>query len=164
MSQPVARALRQALAGVVENGTARRVHGVFQNPDGTPMTMGGKTGSGDNRIESFAPGGRLIASRPVSRTAAFVFYVGDRYYGVVTASVLGSQSGNYVFTSALPLEVLRRFALGLPGNRGAPPDLVALDSPAGAVRESAPPPAPPAVTPSPASTAGAGAQSVSSPE
>jgi hypothetical protein len=101
MSQPVARALREALAGVVENGTARRVHGVFQNPDGTPMTMGGKTGSGDNRVNSYASGGRLIASRPVSRTAAFVFYVGDRYYGVVTASVLGSQSGNYVFTSAL---------------------------------------------------------------
>ena len=76
------------------------------------MKMGGKTGSGDNRIESYAAGGRLIGSRPVSRTAAFVFYVGDRYYGVVTASVVGPRSGDYVFTSALPLEVLRRFATG----------------------------------------------------
>jgi hypothetical protein len=115
MSEPVSRALRDALAGVVETGTARRVHGIFQNPDGTAMKMGGKTGSGDNRIESYAPGGRLIASRPVSRTAAFVFYVGDRYYGVVTASVVGARSGQYVFTSALPLEVLRRFAAGLRG-------------------------------------------------
>ena len=115
MSEPVSHALRDALAGVVETGTARRVHGVFQNPDGTAMKMGGKTGSGDNRIESYAPGGRLIASRPVSRTAAFVFYVGDRYYGVVTASVVGARSGQYVFTSALPLEVLRRFATGLRG-------------------------------------------------
>jgi membrane peptidoglycan carboxypeptidase len=159
MSQPVARALRQALAGVVENGTARRVHGVFQNPDGTPMTMGGKTGSGDNRIQSFAPGGRLIASRPVSRTAAFVFYVGDRYYGVVTASVLGSQSGNYVFTSALPLEVLRRFAEGLHRNNAAPQNLVAVGSAPAAARESAPP----ASAPPPASPAGS-TQSVSTPE
>src|SRR5262245_9722277 len=163
MSQPVARALRQALAGVVENGTARRVHGVFQNPDGTPMTMGGKTGSGDNRVDSFASGGRLIASRPVSRTAAFVFYVGDRYYGVVTASVLGSQSGNYVFTSALPLDVLRRFALGLPGNTGGAPNLVALASPPAAARESTRPAAP-APAPAAAISPSAGSQSVSSPE
>ena len=164
MSQPVARALREALAGVVENGTARRVHGVFQNPDGTPMTMGGKTGSGDNRIDSFASGGRLIASRPVSRTAAFVFYAGDRYYGVVTASVLGSQSGNYVFTSALPLEVLRRFAIGLPGNPSRAPSLVALGSASGPARESAPPVAPQPAAPAPATPPGAGSQSVSSPE
>ena len=125
MSEPVAQALREALAGVVETGTARRVQGVFQNPDGTAIRMGGKTGSGDNRIESYAPGGRLIGSRPVSRTAAFVFYVGERYYGVVTASVVGPRSGDYVFTSALPLEVLRSFATGL---KGGDSDQVALGS------------------------------------
>jgi hypothetical protein len=57
MSQPVARMLHQALAGVVENGTARRVTACSELR-GTPMTMGSKTGSGDNRLESFAPGGR----------------------------------------------------------------------------------------------------------
>jgi hypothetical protein len=43
----------------------------------------------------------------VSRTAAFVFYIGDRYFGIITASVAGKAAGQYQFTSALPLTVLR---------------------------------------------------------
>ena len=107
MSVPVARALRKTLVEVVENGTARRVAGAFQVPGGKPMVVGGKTGSGDNRFDTFAGPGRLISSRPVSRTAAFVFYLGDRYFGILTASVAGKAAGQYQFTSALPLTVLR---------------------------------------------------------
>jgi len=107
MSIPVARALRKTLVEVVENGTARRVAGAFQVPGGKPMVVGGKTGSGDNRFDTFAGRGRLISSRPVSRTAAFVFYIGDRYFGILTASVAGKAAGQYQFTSALPLTVLR---------------------------------------------------------
>jgi hypothetical protein len=33
-----------------------------------------------------------------------------RFYGVVTALVLGPRADRYVFTSALPVEVLRHFA------------------------------------------------------
>jgi hypothetical protein len=110
MSIPVARALRKSLAEVVETGTARRVAGVFQGSGGKPIVVGGKTGSGDNRFDTFAGRGRLISSRPVSRTAAFVFYIGDRYFGILTASITGKVSGQYQFTSALPVTALRFLA------------------------------------------------------
>jgi hypothetical protein len=71
--------------------------------------VGGKTGSGDNRYSTFAHGGRLIGSHAVNRTAVFAFYIGDRYYGVITAVVDGPQADQYVFTSALPVQILRMF-------------------------------------------------------
>jgi membrane peptidoglycan carboxypeptidase len=120
---PVARALRRVLAEVVESGTARRVAGAFQEPGGKPIVVGGKTGSGDNRFDTFAGRGRLISSRPVSRTAAFAFYIGDRYFGIITASVAGKAAGQYQFTSALPLTVLRLLAPQI--NARAPLDVVA---------------------------------------
>jgi hypothetical protein len=46
----------------------------------------------------------------VSRTAAFVFYIGDRYFGILTASITGKVSGQYQFTSALPVTALRFLA------------------------------------------------------
>ncbi len=107
---PVARALRRVLAEVVESGTARRVAGAFQEPGGKPIVVGGKTGSGDNRFDTFGGRGRLISSRPVSRTAAFAFYIGDRYFGIITASVAGKAAGQYQFTSALPVTVLKLLA------------------------------------------------------
>jgi hypothetical protein len=119
LSSAVARALRGVLAGVVDHGTARSVRGVFLAPGGTPLAIGGKTGSGDNRIDRFARGGRLISSRPASRTAAFAFYLGDRYFGVITASVLGARAGEYGFTSALPLAVLRLLAPAIADEVGA---------------------------------------------
>jgi membrane peptidoglycan carboxypeptidase len=106
MEPAVARALRGVLAGVVSSGTARRVAGAFER-HGKPIVVGGKTGSGDNRFKTFAPGGGLISARPVNRTATFVFYLSDRYYGVLTAFVPGREAGGYTFTSALPLSVLK---------------------------------------------------------
>jgi hypothetical protein len=110
MAPEVARAIRTLLLDVVERGTARRLHGVFRGAAGEPLPVGGKTGSGDNRFDTFARGGRMTSSRAVSRTAAFVFYIGDRYYGVVTASVVGPEASRYRFTSALPIEVVRLLA------------------------------------------------------
>lgn len=107
MEIAVARALRDALAGVVEHGTARRVAGAFVNADGTPVIVGGKTGSGDNRFQTFNRYGDVLSSRAVNRTATFVFYVDDRYFGVVTALVNGREANQYEFTSALPLSVLK---------------------------------------------------------
>uniref|UniRef100_UPI0025F89340 transglycosylase domain-containing protein n=1 Tax=uncultured Thiodictyon sp. TaxID=1846217 RepID=UPI0025F89340 len=43
----VAAAARGALAGVVEQGTAVRVKGAYKGPDGKPLLVGGKTGTGD---------------------------------------------------------------------------------------------------------------------
>lgn len=106
----VARAARSVLGDVVERGTAARLRGAFVDSTGAPIWVGGKTGTGDNRFDTFGRGRRLLSSRAVSRTAAFAFCLGDRYYGVVTASVLGPEADQYSFTSVLPVEVLRRLA------------------------------------------------------
>ncbi|MFB3903127.1 MAG: transglycosylase domain-containing protein [Acidobacteriota bacterium] len=110
MIPAVSRVLRGVLADVVDGGTARRIAGVFKEQDGRKIVVGGKTGSGDNRLKSFARGGAVIGSRAVNRTATFAFYIGDRYFGVITACVLGSEAGNYGFTSALPVEILKNLA------------------------------------------------------
>jgi membrane peptidoglycan carboxypeptidase len=103
----VAALVRQELIGVVERGTGRRAYGAILL-DGEPVEIGGKTGTGDNRFESYAPGGRRIDSRVVNRTATFVFLIGDRFFGTVTAHVSGEEAAAYSFTSALPVQVLRR--------------------------------------------------------
>ena len=113
MQSRVARALRGALANVVADGTARRLAGSFVGADGKPIVAGGKTGSGDNRHKTFARGGGVISSRAINRTATFVFYVGDRYFGVLTAFVPGSEAERYKFTSALPVTVLKLLAPSL---------------------------------------------------
>jgi len=110
MASEVAAVLRSALAGVVEAGTARRVHGAFDLPDGTEIEIGGKTGTGDNRIESYGSRGRLIGSRAKSRTATFVFYIGDHHFGVLTAFVAGAGAEHFSFTSALPVQILKSMA------------------------------------------------------
>lgn len=106
----VARMVRKAMAEVVASGTARRVGGVFKLADGTPITVGGKTGSGDNRFQTFNRRGAVISSRATNRTATFVFYIGDRYFGVITTYVQGREAENYQFTSALPVTILKLLA------------------------------------------------------
>ncbi|MNM41819.1 Transglycosylase [compost metagenome] len=106
----VARALKGAMSQVVDAGTARRISGSFKLHDGTPLVMGGKTGTGDNRIESFGAGGRLIGSRSLNRTATFVFFLGDNHFGTLTAFVPGRSAEAFKFTSALPVQVLKGMA------------------------------------------------------
>ena len=106
----VAAAARSALIEVVEHGTARRLKGVYQRLDRQPLPVGGKTGTGDHRYESYGAHGRLTGSRVVSRAATFVFFLGDRFFGVVTAYVTGPEAGRYEFTSALPVQVLKSLA------------------------------------------------------
>ncbi|SFS25461.1 transglycosylase domain-containing protein [Pseudomonas sp. NFACC42-2] len=110
MPSEVATALRGALSQVVDAGTAKRVSGSFKLADGTPLAMGGKTGTGDNRIEAIGAGGRVLSSKSINRTATFVFYIGDRHFGTLTAFVPGSGAQNFTFTSALPVQVLKGMA------------------------------------------------------
>ena len=110
MEPAVAGALRSVLAEVVQDGTAARLANTFVGADGKPIVAGGKTGSGDNRYETFGRGGDLKSSRAVSRTGTFVFYLGDRYFGVMTAYVGGKNAAHYVFTSALPVAALKMLA------------------------------------------------------
>ncbi len=99
--------VKRELIGVVKEGTARRMSGAIALPDGTPVDVGGKTGTGDNRFERFGKGGAQIESRVINRTGTFVFMIGDRFFGTVTAFVPGSKASAYGFTSALPVQVLR---------------------------------------------------------
>jgi membrane peptidoglycan carboxypeptidase len=102
--------VRSVLAEVVQMGTAKRLAGVFKLPDGTPIAVGGKTGTGDNRFKTFARGGGLISERVVSRAGAFMFYIGDRYFGTVVAYVAGPKAAEYKFTSALTVQILKVLA------------------------------------------------------
>lgn len=106
----VAQVVRRALAEVVELGTARRIAGAFDLADGTHIPVGGKTGTGDHRFKVFARGRALLSERVVSRAGAFAFYIGDRYFGTLIAYVAGPQAGDYRFTSALPVQVLKILA------------------------------------------------------
>nr|WP_233151667.1 transglycosylase domain-containing protein [Pelomonas sp. KK5] len=106
----VADTVRDALAGVVEGGTAGRLKRSFVLKDGTPVQAGGKTGTGDHRFMVTGKGGQVISSRVVSRTGAFVFYIGDRYFGTIVAYVREPYAARYKFTSALPAQLLKALA------------------------------------------------------
>ncbi|MGL5466912.1 MAG: transglycosylase domain-containing protein [Shewanella sp.] len=107
MRHEVAQALKAALGNVVQNGTARRLKGIFTNDNGAMLAIGGKTGTGDNRIVTQMQQGRKVATTAMNRTATFVFYLGDNYFGTLTAFVPGSKSDDFSFTSALPLQVMK---------------------------------------------------------
>ncbi|WP_296751332.1 transglycosylase domain-containing protein [Thiobacillus sp.] len=103
----VAHTVRRALARVVEGGTAARLAGALKNAAGQPLAIGGKTGTGDHRFERYGKGGQLLESRVVNRTATFVFYLDDRYFGTLTALVPGEQAGQFGFTSSLTTQILK---------------------------------------------------------
>lgn len=71
------------------------------------LAIGGKTGTGDNRIVTQMQQGKKVATTAMNRTATFVFYLGDKYFGTLTAFVPGSKSDDFSFTSALPLQVMK---------------------------------------------------------
>jgi membrane peptidoglycan carboxypeptidase len=110
LSAQVARAVLDAIRGVVAEGTAKRAKHAFVEKDGSVIALGGKTGTGDQRFDVFAKGGRLLESRYVNRSATFVFNIGERFFGTMTAYVHGPESANYDFTSALPVQLLTELA------------------------------------------------------
>jgi membrane peptidoglycan carboxypeptidase len=103
----IAAVMRRALVDIVEHGTARRAFEAVRGLDGKPLIIGGKTGTGDNRQQRFAARGRLVGSTARSRTATFVFFLGDRYFGTITAFVEGTEADRYSFTSALPTQLFK---------------------------------------------------------
>jgi hypothetical protein len=52
----------------------------------------------------------VIGDKAVSRTATFVFMIGDRFYGTVVAFVPGSKAASYKFTSALAVQIFKDLA------------------------------------------------------
>jgi membrane peptidoglycan carboxypeptidase len=108
----ISRVIRQALVNVVQEGTARRLRGAFPTAEGE-LIIGGKTGTGDQRYETYAANGGVLESRVVNRVATFAFFMGSRYYGVMTAFVPGEAAARYEFTSGLPVSILKALAPAL---------------------------------------------------
>ncbi|RIZ70409.1 MAG: carboxypeptidase [Methylococcales bacterium] len=103
----IAKVSRGALIGVVTGGTASRLNGSYTDANNNLLAVGGKTGTGDHRKQIWGAGGVLLDSKFISRAATFTFFVGDRFFGVITAYVEGDNSGLYHFTSALPVQIVK---------------------------------------------------------
>ncbi|MGZ3607231.1 MAG: glycosyl transferase family 51, partial [Syntrophales bacterium] len=110
LSPEIASVVKSALIDVAERGTAQQIRGAFIRSDGTPIAVGGKTGTGDNRNDVYGRKGKLIESRVINRAAVFVFFIGDRFFGTITAYVPGPVAAGYDFTSSLPVQILKMMA------------------------------------------------------
>jgi len=135
MEASIAQALRQALEGVVREGTANSLAGAFVRADGRAAQVGGKTGTGDNRRNSYDRWGQLRSSRAINRTASFIFYIEDRYFGVLTALVPGEDADHYRYTSRLPVRVLRLLAPAINRRLRAPAEVTAGNTPDAPARD-----------------------------
>ncbi|HEX9705742.1 MAG TPA: transglycosylase domain-containing protein, partial [Gemmatimonadales bacterium] len=108
LSSEIAAVVRATMVAVVARGTARRGAAALRAVDGSRLTIGAKTGTGNNRFTVVGRNGLIIEDRAIDRTATVVFFIGDRFYGTITAFVAGAAADRYAFTSSLPLEILRR--------------------------------------------------------
>ncbi|HEX7234426.1 MAG TPA: transglycosylase domain-containing protein [Nitrosospira sp.] len=106
-SPELAATVRGVLTDVVETGTASRLARAMVEEDGSEIFIGGKTGTGDHRYITFSSPGVIKESRAVNRSATFVFFIGDRFYGTMTAFVPGPDAEDYTFTSALSTQVMK---------------------------------------------------------
>jgi len=107
LSPEIAAVGRAALVAVVARGTARGVGGAVRAVDGSPLPIGAKTGTGNNRFRVVGRDGLVIEDRAIDRTATVVFFIGDRFYGTITAFVSGAAADRYDFTSSLPVQILK---------------------------------------------------------
>ncbi|MFM0591522.1 transglycosylase domain-containing protein [Paraburkholderia dilworthii] len=110
VSPEIAGVVKVLLRDVVLGGTAKRLAQGMTFPNGQTLEVYGKTGTGDQRFNVFAKGARLIESRKVNRSATFVFVMGDRFYGTLTAYVHEPYAAHYEFTSALSVQLLKSLA------------------------------------------------------
>jgi hypothetical protein len=107
LSPEIAAVVRAAMVAVVTRGTARRAFGALHAADGSPLPIGAKTGTGNNRYRVIEPDGQITEDRAIDRTSTVVFFLGDRLYGTITALVPGAAADRYGFTSELPVQMLR---------------------------------------------------------
>ena len=107
LPKEVVAVARRALVDVVESGTAKRLNGALIDSQGNAIEIGGKTGTGDHRFDTYGKHGELISSRVVNRSATFMFLLGDKYFGTLVAYVPGEDAAKYHFTSALATQILK---------------------------------------------------------
>jgi membrane peptidoglycan carboxypeptidase len=107
LSTEVAQVAKKGLLDIVSHGTAIRLKDGIRI-GGEVLPVGGKTGTGDHRYVVYRGG--VKEKRVVNRTATFMFTIGDRYFGVISAFVPGREAGQFGFTSALPVQILKNLA------------------------------------------------------
>lgn len=103
--------VHQLLRDVVFGGTAKRfANGMtFRRPDARRVWKDGNRRSTLQCVRAR----RAIESRKVNRTATFVFVIGDRFFGTLTAYVHEPYAARYDFTSALSVQLLKSLAPAL---------------------------------------------------
>ena len=107
-SEEVAAEVKKAMEAVVDGGTAVRLKDALKRSNGSSIIIAAKTGTGDNRLESYDQKGRVIKSEAKSRTATVVFALGDRFFGTLTAFVKNDPAvEKFSFTSSLAVQALR---------------------------------------------------------
>jgi hypothetical protein len=104
LPEEVAKLVRREMNGVVQEGTAVRLRNFVKLSNGQMLDAGGKTGTGDNRVQTFSAHGHVTSSVPKSRTGTFVFAFGDKLYGVFTGYVFGPDAADFKFTSAIAVQ------------------------------------------------------------
>jgi membrane peptidoglycan carboxypeptidase len=114
LNSEIASIVKNALLDIVANGTAIRLKNGIKLGDKV-YPVGGKTGTGDHRLDSYTQGGRLKESKVINRTATFVFFIGDKYFGTITAIVRGEKAEKFKFTSSLPVQILKSISEPLEG-------------------------------------------------
>jgi hypothetical protein len=108
LSPVIANIMREVMQEVVDNGTAKRAANSYRDVDGKPIAIGGKTGTGDQRYDEFSVGGHMVSSRVLNRTGTFAFYIGDRFFGTITAHVAGEQAACAIWRpSSIPWSMAR---------------------------------------------------------
>lgn len=98
----IAKVMRSVLKEVVDDGTAIRLKGSLKG-----LSIGGKTGTGDNRLEVHGSDGSVLDSKALSRTATFVFYIGENWFGNITVYVGKDEAETSSFTSSYPVALLK---------------------------------------------------------
>jgi hypothetical protein len=109
LAPEIANIVRGLLHDVVQGGAAKRNASptAWHSPMAAPSKCLGRTGTDDQRFNVFARGARLIESRKVNRTGMFVFGIGDRFFGTLTANVHEPYAAPYDFRSALAVQMLK---------------------------------------------------------
>ena len=103
----IAAVVKENLQNIVENGTARRAKNAVTLSNGETWALGGKTGTGDNRIEYLDRYGNVETSKVRNRTATFVFNFGERYFGTMVAYAGEENAEGEEFTSSLPVQAFK---------------------------------------------------------
>jgi hypothetical protein len=107
LPEEIAQVVHRSLIDVVQGGTGVRLQNGFKQKDNSIIEIGGKTGTGDQRFVSYAADDHLLEFRAVNRSATFVFLIGNRFFGTITAYVHEPYAADYTFTSAMTVQLLK---------------------------------------------------------